>query len=136
MPKIAVNPFMMVNCLFTVGADDYEAHVAKVEFVPTSTSATFKGLDPSASFTFSGAPTWAANIDYAQDWSNPKSLSNYLMQHAGEQIEVIFEPVKGGRSITATLSIQPGAIGGAVDAVATASVSLGSTTPVLEPITP
>lgn len=136
MPKIAVNPFMLTDALFTVGADDFEAHVSKVEFAPTSTSATFKGLSPDSSFTFSGAPTWVANIDYAQDWENPKSLSNYLMEHIGERIEVIFEPVKGGRSVTATLSIQPGAIGGAVDAVATATVSLGSTKPVLEPIAP
>lgn len=125
MPAIAVKPFQMSNCLLTVAADDYEKHVSKVEFAPTSTSASFKGLSPDASFTFAGSPTWVCNLTFAQDWNTPKSLSRYLFDHVGETVDVIFEPSKGGPAITAQIIIQPGSIGGDVDAVATSTVSLG-----------
>ncbi len=125
MAQIAVNPYQLTDCLFQVEADNYEAHVSKVEFAPTSTSAQFKGLTPAAVFTFAGAPTWVCNLTFAQDWDTANSLSRYLFEHTGEEIEVTFEPVKGGSAITATLICQPGSIGGDVDAVATSTVALG-----------
>lgn len=135
MATIAVNPFQMTNCLFTVVADNYEAHVSSVSFTPSSSVARFKGLTPDAVFTFAGSPDWMCDITFAQDWSTADSLSRYLFEHIGEDVAVTFEPVKGGTAITATIIIQPGAIGGAVDAVATATVSLGvKGKPVLEPI--
>ncbi|WP_024357801.1 hypothetical protein [Leucobacter chironomi] len=137
MTQIAVNPFQLTDCLFTVESDNYEAHVSKVEFVPTSTSAQFKGMTPSAAYTFAGTPTWVCNLTFAQDWNTPDSLSRYLFEHTGESIDVTFEPQKGGPAITATLTAQPGSIGGDVDAVATSSVALGVVgKPVLEPLAP
>ncbi|WP_449279626.1 hypothetical protein [Leucobacter sp. GX0328] len=137
MPAIAVSPFQLTDCLFTVEADNYEAHVSKVEFAPTSASSTFKGLTPNASFTFTGAPTWVCNLTFAQDWNTPASLSRYLFEHTGEEVDVTFEPKKGGPAITATIVAQPGSIGGDVDAIATSTVALGVVgKPVLEPIVP
>lgn len=135
MPAIAVSPFQMTNCLFTVEADNYEAHVSTVEFVPTSKTAEFKGLAPTSVHTFAGAPTWVANLTFAQDWTTANSLSRYLFENAGEEIDVTFEPVLGGPAVTATIIAQPGSIGGAVDAVATSTVSLGVVgKPTLEPV--
>ena len=126
-----VNPFIMRDCLFQVEADNYEAHVSKVEFVPTSNIVRFKGLTPSSNHAFGTTAEWASNLDYAQDWNTADSLSEYLHEHEGDSIDVTFQPVNGGRPITATLIVAPGTIGGAVDTVAVASVSLGSTKPVL-----
>lgn len=126
-----VNPFIMRDCLFQVEADNYEAHVSKVQFDPTSSIVGFKGLTPSSNVQFGTTATWVAGLDYAQDWNTAESLSEYLHEHEGESIDVTFQPVNGGRPITATLIVTPGSIGGAVDTVATASVSLGSTKPVL-----
>lgn len=137
MASIAVSPFQMTDCLLTVEADNYEAHVSTVEFAPSSTAAQFKGLTPSAVFNFAGAPTWTCNLTFAQDWSTANSLSRYLFENAGAEIDVTFEPVKGGPAVTATLVAQPGSIGGAVDSVATSTVALGVVgKPTLEPITP
>lgn len=137
MPAIAVKPYLFTNALFTVGADNYEAHVSTVRFTPSATTATFQGATPAASFSFAGAATWVCNLTYAQDWATPNSLSRYLHEHAGETVEVTFEPVKGGSAITATLSITPGEIGGDVNAVGTAQVALGVVgAPELEPVTP
>lgn len=125
MAAIAVNPFQLTDATLTIGTDNYEAHVSKVEFVPSAPSATFKGLTPTAQHTFTGAPTWVCNLTFAQDWSTVNALSRYLFEHAGEEKVVTFAPVKGGKTITATVVLQPGAMGGDVDAVPTATVALG-----------
>jgi len=131
MATPVVKPFIMRDCTFTVEADNYEAHVSQVEFVPSSSVVRFKGLTPASNHAFGTTAEWVANLAYAQDWNTADSLSEYLHEHEGESIEVEFVPVSGGRPITATLIVTPGAIGGSVDAVAVASVSLASTKPVL-----
>ena len=125
MAAISVQPFIMRDCTFSVATDSYEAHVSQVEFTPTSSIVTFKGLAPTAVFNFGSSATWVCTLAYAQDWSTANSLSRYLHENEGEEIAVVFEPVAGGPTISATLIVTPGAIGGTVDAVAVASVSLG-----------
>lgn len=136
MATPVLNPFIMRDCLFQVAADNYEAHVSAVEFVPSSSVVRFKGLTPSSNHAFNTTADWLANLSYAQDWNTPDSLSEYLHEHEGESIDVTFQPVNGGRPITATILVTPGMIGGPVDAVAVASVSCGSTKPVLGSLTP
>jgi hypothetical protein len=131
MATPAVQPFIMRDCLFQVDADNYEAHVSQVEFVPSSSIVGFKGLTPTSNVQFGTTATWVATLAYAQDWNTADSLSEYLHENEGESIDVTFQPVNGGRPITATLIVAPGSIGGTVDTVAVASVSLGSTKPVL-----
>lgn len=135
MADIAVNPFIMADCLFQVAADSYEAHVSTVEFAPTSQTVNWKGLTPTAVFSFGTNSTWVCNLGFAQDWSTANSLSRYLYENEGEEITVVFEPKAGGPSVTATLIVAPGSIGGAVDAVAVSTVALGvKGKPVLEPV--
>lgn len=137
MPTIAVKPYQITDCLLTFGADNYEAHASKIEFVPTVTKAKFKGSTPAAVFNFASAPDWVMNLTYAQDWATAAALSRYLHEHAGEVVEVTFEPVKGGAAVTASIVIEPGSIGGDVDAVAASTVQLGVNGQVeLEPLTP
>lgn len=135
MVAIAVNPFIMRDCTFTVAADNYEAHLSGVEFVPTTPSVQFKGLTPASVHNFPGSSTWLANLAFAQDWSTADSLSRYLHEHEGEKVEVVFAPKNGGPSITATISVVPGSIGGQVDQVAAATVSCPvDGKPVLAPV--
>jgi hypothetical protein len=135
MAIIAVNPFILRDTLFTVAADSYEAHVSNVTFTPSSSVVPWQGLTPDASFSFGSIATWTCDLTFAQDWSTANSLSRYLFEHEGDEIAVVFEPVAGGPSVTATLIVTPGAIGGTVNEVAVATVSLGvQGRPVLEPI--
>jgi len=126
MTQVPVAPIVLKNVLFQVDVDDYAAHVSKVEFVPTVATTSWKGLAPAGVYNGSGLSTWVANIDLAQDWKTPKSLSRYLFAHEGESKVVKFQPVAGAAepSWTVTVTIAPGAIGGGVDAVAVASVTL------------
>lgn len=124
MAQIAVQPIYLKDVVLTVDGDTYEKHVSGVTFTPSVTSATWKGLEPSAVFTNVGASTWMIDLAYAQDWETTDSLSAYLFANEGEEITLSFVPVSGGGTWSATVIIVPGAVGGAVDSYATSSVSL------------
>lgn len=125
MADVALAPILLTDVLLTLGTNDYEGSVSSVEFVPSSNIVTWKGMTPSASYSFPTTATWQCNLSYAQDWETTNSLSRYLFDHEGETVTATFEPKNGGAGFTATLIIVPGSIGGAVDAVAVAQVSLG-----------
>lgn len=125
MAQIAVDPILLKDVLLSLGTDSYEKHVSQVEFVPTAQIVNWKGLNPASVFAFPTAATWVCNLTFAQDWETTNSLSRYLLENAGEEVAATFEPVNGGAGFTATLIIVPGSIGGQVDSVAVATVSLG-----------
>jgi hypothetical protein len=125
MTVIGIQPFVMKDCTLKIDSDNYEANVSQVEFVPSTSQVTWKGLTPTAVFTDSGAPTWVCTLAYAQDWESTDSLSQYLMDHANEKVTAVFEPKVGGASFTADVIIAPGNIGGTVDGVAVGTVTLG-----------
>jgi hypothetical protein len=133
VPEKTVTPLFLKDVDLLFAADDFGAHVSSVTLTPSSSTATWKGLKPSAVFTNVTKATWVATLEGAQDWSED-GLSRYLFDHEGETIEVTFTPEGGGPSFKVSLVITPGAIGGAVDAYATQSVSLGvNGRPVLVP---
>lgn len=125
MAQIAIEPIILTNVLMTIGTDDYAKHVSRVEFVPTASIVNWKGLNPTSVFSKTTRATWVCNLEYAQDWETEDSLSQYLHDNEGAEKAVVFEPEAGGASVAATVQIVPGSIGGAVDTVPVASVSLG-----------
>ena len=124
MAIINIQPLFMKDVVFSVGTDSYEKHVSSVMFTPATTSVSWKGLEPSATYTNVGTATWNVDISFAQDWETANSLSAYLFDNQGETKTVVFEPVNGGQGFTADIIIVAGAIGGAVDSYAETTVSL------------
>ena len=133
MTQIAVKPLVLKDVLLKIEADNYEKHVSGVQWVPSSSQLTWNGMTPDAVFTDVTTPTWALTLNYVQDWETDDSLAQYLFDHIGETVEMIFTPVKGTgkKTFTANVTIVPGAIGGEVNAYATTSVTLGSDKPVI-----
>jgi hypothetical protein len=125
MTVVAVAPFLLRDVILTLGTDSYQAHVSQVEFVPTSSPVVWKGLTPSSVHTLGTTATWVCNLAFAQDFETVDSLSLYLHANEGDEVVGIFEPIAGGATVTANLILTPGGIGGTVDGVAVASVSLG-----------
>ena len=126
MVQISPQPFVLKDVLLVIGADNYEKQVSTVEFAPTASIVSWKGLNPTAVYTDVSNATWVCNLTYAQDWETPNSLSGVLFDSEGTTKVVTFKPKSGsGPSFTATLTITPGTIGGAGDATAVATVSLG-----------
>lgn len=125
MAQISVQPLYLKDVVLTVGTDGYEKHVSGVTITPTNASATFKGLNPDAVYTESGAPTWICQLQYVQDWDTADSLSAYLFENQGTDVTLSFQPVNGsGGTWSMTVHILPGAVGGAVDSFATTTVDL------------
>jgi hypothetical protein len=128
MAVIATKPFVLKDATFMVAADKYESAVSSVEIVPTNNQVSWKGLTPSSVFTGVTNSTWQVNLTYAQDWATTTSLSNYLFANEGQSKVVKFIPQTAATgtvpTFTVTVFIVPGTIGGAVDGVATASVTL------------
>lgn len=136
MAILDVKPLVLKDVLLTLGAtlpDDFKKHVSAVRFEASSSQQTWTGLG-SNTHTDSSAATWTCVLEYVQDWESPESLSQYLFEKEGTTVPATFKPKSGsGPSFTANLSITSGSIGGAVNAFATTSVTLGSDKPVLVP---
>jgi len=131
MANIAVAPIILNDCVLSVGTDSYEAHVSQVQFDPSSSVVRWKGMTPTSKHTFGTSSEWTCTLSYAQDWATANSLSSYLLANEGKTIAVKFKPKKPATgtapTVSASLIIAPGSIGGQVDQVATATVTLGVT---------
>ncbi len=128
MPQIASAPFVLKDAVLKIDADTYEKHVSSVTFTPAMSVVTWQGITPSASFSDTTAPSWTCAVEYAQDWTTADSLSQYLMDNAGQTKTVVFQPLgatTGDPTFTATVIIAPGPIGGAVNTVQTGTVTMG-----------
>ena len=142
MAEQAVKPFIMGSAIVQLGTDDFAAAVSSATLTPTGGTTTFKGLKRDAVFTFPQAVTWALQLEYAQDWSEDASLSRYLFDNIGQTVPAVINPdeqIDGTTSWACDVVITAGAVGGAVDAVATASVELGvvgQPVPTLVPVVP
>ena len=137
-----IQPFVMKNAIVQIGTDDFAKAVSSATLTPSGGTTPFKGLKPDAVFTFPQSVTWTLDLEYAQDWSLDVSLSRYLFDHIGEIVPAtvnVDDAVEGSTSWAMEVAITAGAVGGAVDAVAVATVSLGvqgAPVPTLVPVTP
>lgn len=127
MTTIAVTPFVMKDALVTIGADSFQKAVTKVVFTPSSSVITAKAVAPGAVYTDVDAATWTLDLEWLQDWATAGNLGKYLHDNEGSSVSMTFEPITGGATITATVVITPGPIGGGVGEFAPASASLGVT---------
>lgn len=128
MPDIEIAPIIMTDSTLTLGLNGYQGHVSKCQFTPSGGSiVVWKGLKPTSKFSMGTQPTWTLDLDYAQDWETASALSQYLLEHKGETVHAVLEPVAGGAGYEAMVIITPGPIGGTVDTIPTGSVSLGVT---------
>lgn len=125
MATIEVAPKILNDVILSFGVDDFAAACSSATLTPSASNVTWKGLKPSAVFTFPTSPTWTLDLEYAQDWADEDSLSRYLFDHQGETIAATLTPNSGDTAWGLNIVITPGAVGGAVDTVAVATVSLG-----------
>ena len=121
-----ITPLVLKDAIVEIEGTDYRKHVSNVTFTPSASSITWQGLSPDASFTDAASTTWTVALTYAQDWTEVQSLSRFLFENEGDRVAMTFRPKAGeGVSFSCQVSIVPGAIGGAVNAVAEATVTLG-----------
>ena len=127
---MAFQPFMLGASALSLDGTGYEGEISGAIFTPTSSTVPFTAIN-GTTWQLAVPTTWVLEITYAQDWAEASSLSRYLHDNEGSVVPAIFEPIDGGPTVTADVTITPGAIGGDTTAVASGTVTLGSTKPVV-----
>jgi len=131
MAQIAVQPLILKDMILTIGTDSYEKHVSGVLIEPQTTKKTWRGGTPSATFSDVSIDSWTCRLDYVQDWETTNSLSDYLLDNAGETKAAVITPASGvGQKFSVNIGIIPGPIGGKVGDYTNSSVTLGCDEPV------
>jgi len=116
-------PYSLKNATLAIEADDFTAAISQVQFTPSTSTATWRGIGGNVVKDQSKAE-WSCTLAFAQDLA-PEGLLRYLLDHDGDKKEVVFTPVAAGPTVTATLVMSPGDIGGTAGAdLAASSVSL------------
>lgn len=119
------NPLYMTESVLKLGgATDYAAEISGARLVPTSSSATWKGLKKGSTFMAAGLATWMLTVNLGQDHETATSLSNYLFDNEGETVPFTLEPIDGGTGFSGEIIVQAAEIGADVDTFGTASVSM------------
>ena len=128
MTAILAKPYVFKDGLVKIDADTFEHAVSGFSLVPTQSTVTWQAIVPAGAFSDSTSPSWTCTVNYAQDWDTDGSLSQYLMDNAGQTKTVEFTPANAGAgstTFTVDVIIAPGPIGGEVNTVQTGSVSMG-----------
>lgn len=126
MAQINVAPVVFKNYGLKIGIDNYEKHVNEVTLVATTPTAVFKGASAGQVNVDAGTTEWELTLGYAQDWTTTNSLSAYLLNNTGAKKSVDFFPLATGTGpkFVVTALIVPGNVGGTVDEMGMASVTL------------
>lgn len=120
MAKIAAKP-VLFKAPVSFGTDEYSAHLNRAEFVPTQPTASYTDLDGKVT-NFGGDSGWVLEIGGCQDWETVNSLSQYLNEHEGEEIDVSFP--FAGATHEATVIAAAVNIGGTINTPAQFSKTL------------
>jgi len=118
------NPLFLKSATITVSGVDYADLITNVVFTPTTPTLTHKGISGKVASSV-GATEWTVTFDYAQSYDTAGSLALKLFNDAGKTATAVFKPeAAGAATITATVTLLPGNLGGAIDSAATSSVTL------------
>lgn len=131
MTAVPAKPFLLNDATVSIDGDTYEEACKTVRFDPTTPVVKWKGLTPASRHQFVGTPEWDVTVAFAQDVQSASSLTRRLHTAAGETVEMIFAPKGGGVAITANVTLVPGALGGDLDTVPEASVTMPSSHPTI-----
>ncbi|GEA81407.1 hypothetical protein [Cellulomonas uda] len=114
MTKInVVQPYSLVNAIFTIGDNEYSDHISQVVFNPSTSTKPWTSISGYPLSAVSPA-TWTCTIGFVQDVA-PDGLLRFMLDHEGEAFDCTFLPLEDGPTIAATLTMSPAAIGGSAD---------------------
>lgn len=118
------SPYKLDDATMTIDALDFTAAIGGVEFVPSASTGAWRGIGGNT-IQGTSVATWVCNINFAQDL-DPDGLLRFLLDNEGESVQAVFTATAGGPTITATVHITPGTIGGQAETtpILASSVSL------------
>lgn len=100
---VAPGGYVLKSCSLTFGGGEYTNQVSKARLVPDTPMQTKRVLVPDGTLQDIDSASWTFELGGIQDWTDAQGLARYLNDHAGEEVEVVFEPKSGG--VVATFTI-------------------------------
>lgn len=120
---LAFAPLVIDAVALQIGTVEYGSQVDSVLLVPTTPKTKFKGVNGRKS-TRVAKPDWVLTLNLGQSFDKA-ALSAQLIDNHGKQLPFTLTPEGGGvAKVTGTVTLEAGQLGGASEAVATASVTL------------
>lgn len=120
MPEIAAKPYLTLAST-TFGADAFSGHVTQFEFQPTQPTSSVTDITGKVT-NFGGVSGYQLALGLLQDWATTGSLSSYLVEHDGEDVEASIT-VPGGTWSATVVAAAPH-IGGTGNMPAVSSLRL------------
>jgi len=122
----------IANIDFTIDGINYGRHTPEASWAPTVQTINYQGGTEDSKVQDLDVTGWVCNLRVPQDMQNPDSLFNFLIDHAGETVEVTYKPDPlAPFTLTADIVLPPpGQLGGARGAFAEMTIACPSTAPV------
>lgn len=98
----ATGAFVMKNALISFGATEYGNQCKEVRLVPDQPHQVYKTLVPDGAAVDVDSATWTLTVKGLQI-NATGGLADYLSDNAGTEVELLFEPKRGGRKATVTV---------------------------------
>lgn len=117
------NPYSLKTATMTIATDDFTAALSQVEFSPATSATTWRGIGGNVVRDQTIAE-WTCTLSFAQDLDTA-GLLRYLHENEGDTVVAVFTPEAAGPTVTATIVLSPGTIGGSADGnIVTGTVAL------------
>lgn len=116
--------YVLRDALFTVEGTDYANQCTSVIMTPEQETQTLKTMVPDGIVQDVDTATWTLNINGIQDYVTAQGLARFLTENSGQQIDIVFEPKKGGVSATVTAVAKATPFGGEQGAFTTFDLQL------------
>lgn len=122
----------IANIRFEIDGVNYGRHTPDASWAPTMQTVTYQGGTEDSIVQDIDVTAWACNLRVPQDFQNPDSLFNFLIDHAGEVASVTYQPDPlAPFTVTADIVLTPPAqIGGARGQFVETTIACPSTAPV------
>lgn len=103
MPRMT-GAFVLRNSSVTFDGTEFANQLSTARLVPDTSIQTQKTLDPEGTVQDVDNPTWTFEVGGPQG-NDEDGLTTYLTEHAGEEIEVVYQPKKGSGQKVATFTV-------------------------------
>ena len=98
----ATGAFVMKDALISFGATEYGNQCKTMRLVPDQPHQVYKTLVPDGAAVDVDSATWTLTMQGLQI-NQAGGLADYLRANAGTEVDLVFEPKRGGKNATATV---------------------------------
>lgn len=116
--------YVLRDALFKVETTDYANQCTSVVMTPNQDTQTLKTMVPDGIVQDVDTATWTCSINGIQDYVTAQGLARFLTENSGQQVDIEFEPKKGGVKATATCVAKAVPFGGEQGSFTTFDVEL------------